>query len=217
MGTVRTLHVVTHPEATHHVDGLVGGWFDSALTEKGQREAEAIARALREAVPAGAGVELYSSDLLRTRQTADAIAEAFGVPVALDARLREKSYGEAGGRPQEWLDRRFVPPPATGERMDHDEGIEGAETRAQWVRRVYEATEEIVRRPAAHQIVVTHGGSFTFVLAAWIRMPYEAAGYVSFRAPSGSITTLREDDWFHNRQVAVLGDTGHLGATAASP
>ncbi len=135
------------------------------------------------------------------------------MPAVPDPRLREKSYGEAGGRPQEWLDRRFVPPPAVGERMAHDEGIEGAETKAQWVRRVYEATEEIVSRPAAHQIVVTHGGSLTFVLAAWIRMPYEAAGYVSFRAPAGSITTLREDGFFHNRQIAVLGDTRHLGAT----
>ncbi|MBC9715153.1 histidine phosphatase family protein [Streptomyces sp. TRM66268-LWL] len=144
-------------------------------------------------------------------------SEAFGVAVVHDPRLREKSYGEAGGRPQEWLDRRFVPPPAAGERLEHDEGIEGAQTKAQWVRRVYEATEDILRRPARQQIVVTHGGTLTFVLAAWIGMPYEATGYVSFRAPAGSITTLREDDWFHNRQIAALGDTRRLLNPAASP
>ena len=27
--------LVTHTEATHHVDGLVGGWFDSELTARG--------------------------------------------------------------------------------------------------------------------------------------------------------------------------------------
>ncbi|MDQ1647582.1 MAG: hypothetical protein QOJ50_3766 [Cryptosporangiaceae bacterium] len=27
------LHVLTHPEATHHVDGLAGEWFGSGLTE----------------------------------------------------------------------------------------------------------------------------------------------------------------------------------------
>lgn len=34
-------------------------------------------------------------------------------------------------------------------------------------------------------------------------------------APSGSITTLREDDLFHNRQVVSLGDTRHLHSAKA--
>lgn len=29
---MRTVFVVTHPEATHHVEDRVGGWFDSQLT-----------------------------------------------------------------------------------------------------------------------------------------------------------------------------------------
>ncbi|MFE4772930.1 histidine phosphatase family protein [Streptomyces sp. NPDC056713] len=128
----------------------------------------------------------------------------------LDRRLREKSYGEAEGKPQEWLDRRFVPPPAVGERMDHDENVKGAETKAAWAQRVYAAMDEILQSPCAHQILVTHGGSLTFVVASWIKMPIESAGYASFRAPSGSITTLHEDDFFHNRHVVSLGDTLHL-------
>ncbi|WP_328471684.1 histidine phosphatase family protein [Streptomyces sp. NBC_00448] len=204
---MRTVHVVTHPEATHHVEGVVGGWHDSRLTPAGVRAAVSIARTLRARVPDGAEVELFSSDLRRTRRTAEEVADVFGVRPVLDRRLREKSYGQAGGRPQEWLDRRFVPPPAVGERMDHDEGVEGAETRAELARRVYAAMDDILRRPCAHQIVVTHGGSLTFVVASWIRMPIESAGYVGFRAPSGSITTLREDDFYHNRQVVSLGET----------
>lgn len=46
-------------------------------------------------------------------------------------------------------------------------------------------------------------------------MPVESAGYASFWAPSGSITTLREDDFFHNRQVVSLGDTCHLHSAKA--
>ncbi|MFF1459443.1 histidine phosphatase family protein [Streptomyces sp. NPDC058330] len=68
-----------------------------------------MARALRARIPAEADVQLFSSDLRRTRRTAEDVAELFGVRPVLDPRLREKSYGEAGGRPQEWLDRRFVP------------------------------------------------------------------------------------------------------------
>lgn len=207
---VRTLYVVTHPEATHHVEGVVGGWHDSRLTPAGARAAASIAHALRARIPDGAEVELFSSDLQRTRRTAEEAAELFGVKLILDRRLREKSYGQAEGRPQEWLDRRFVPPPAVGERMDHDEGVEGAETKAEWAQRIYTAMDEILQRPCEHQVIVTHGGSLTFVVASWIRMPIQSAGYASFRAPSGSITTLREDDFFHNRQVISLGDTRHL-------
>ncbi|MCY0939905.1 histidine phosphatase family protein [Streptomyces antarcticus] len=144
---MRSIHVVTHPEASHHVEGLVGGWHDSTLTPEGLREAAAIARALRTEIPEGAEVELISSDLRRTRRTAQEIGGLLGVEAALDPRLREKSYGEAEGRPQEWLDKRFVPPPATGDRMGHDEGIEGAETRAEFAGRIYEAMDGILRRP----------------------------------------------------------------------
>ncbi|WP_433519088.1 histidine phosphatase family protein [Nonomuraea sp. CA-143628] len=212
---MRTIYAVTHPEATHHVEGVVGGWHDSRLTPTGLSAAASIAQALRAQIPDGADVELFSSDLRRTRQTAEKVAELFGVEAILDRRLREKSYGEAGGRPQEWLDQRFVPPPAVGERLEHDEGVEGAETKAALARRIYAAMDDILRHPCEHQIIVTHGGSLTFVVTSWIKMPIESVGHASFRAPSGSITTLREDDFFHNRQVVNLGDIRHLDSAEA--
>ena len=30
---MKHLYVVTHPQATHHTEGVVGGWYDSELTE----------------------------------------------------------------------------------------------------------------------------------------------------------------------------------------
>lgn len=47
--------------------------------------------------------------------------------------LREKSCGGGGAerRPQEWLDECFIFPPEVGERLDHDEGIEGWVTQAE--------------------------------------------------------------------------------------
>jgi probable phosphoglycerate mutase len=207
---MRCLYVVTHPEATHHVERVVGGWHDSELTPAGARAAESIADALRARIPDDAEVELYTSDLKRTRQTAVVVGDRLGVEPISDPRLREKSYGEAEGRPQVWLDERFVPPPAFGERLDHDEGVPGAETKRACARRVYAAMEEILASDCGQQIVVTHGLAMNFVITSWIAMPLESLGYVSFRAPAGSITELREDDYFHNRQVVRLGDTGHL-------
>ncbi|WJV44866.1 histidine phosphatase family protein [Streptomyces flavofungini] len=209
---MRSIYVIAHPEATHHIEKVVGGWHDSDLTPAGLSAAGDIARALRADISEGADVEVVTSDLRRAARTADAVGELFGVQPILDRRLREKSYGEAEGGPQEWLDRRFVPPPAEGDRMGHREGLPGAESRGECARRVYDAMDELLRRPREYQIVVTHGFALTFVVAAWIKMPYESVGSVSFRAPSGSITVLREDDFFHNRQVVRVGDTRHLAA-----
>lgn len=210
---MRTLYVVAHPEATHHTERLVGGWYDSLLTPAGFGAADSIGAKLRARIPADANVELFSSDLQRARHTATVISEHLDVDVTLDRGLREKSYGEAGGKPQAWLDQRFIPPPAAGDRMRHDEGVRGSETRWSFAERVYASMERILESGCEHQIVVTHGFAVTFVLAVWIKMPMEAAGYVSFRAASGSITELAEDDFFHNRQIVQLGDVTHLGTS----
>ncbi|WP_434739482.1 histidine phosphatase family protein [Micromonospora sp. SH-82] len=207
---MRELYVVTHPEATHHVDGLVGGWYDSDLTDRGAAHAERIAAALAGRLSEAGVVDVFSSDLLRARRTAEILGQRLGVGVVLDPDLREKSYGEAGGRPQAWLDERFVPPPAVGERMRHDEGIPGAETKWELAVRTYAAVHRILRSEAVHQVVVTHGGTATFVLAAWIGMPVDAAGSVGCRFTPGGITVLREDDHFHNRWIVRLDDVDHL-------
>ncbi len=207
---MRTVYVVQHPESRHHLDGVVGGWFDSPLTEAGIQAAQSIARALREQIPENVAPDVFSSDLRRCTQVADAISESFAVPPILDQRLREKSYGEAEGKPQSWLRERFIPPPATGDRLRHNEGITGAETMHTFGERVYAAMHSILHRDSAHQIIVTHGGAITFLLAAWANLPLDSLAYARFQATPGSITELHEDPFFHNRQIRTLGSTTHL-------
>ena len=200
--------MVTHPEATHHVDKRVGGWFDSELTDAGRVQAGRIAEALTSRVKAGA--TLFTSDLRRTHQTAEAIAARLGCEIQPLVELREKSYGDGDGRPEQWFRERFVPPPERGDRMNHFEGLMGAETKAQWARRVYAGMDVVMADSADQKVLVTHGGSATFVIAHWIGMPVESLGVVSFALAAGSITHLREDDYFHNHSVVSLDETGHL-------
>lgn len=206
---MREIFVVTHPEATHHLEGRVGGWFDSTLTPRGEEHASRIADALSARMSPGASV--FTSDLTRARQTADAIATRLGVTARPLMQLREKSYGVGEGRLDAWFRERFVPPPARGERMNHDEGIDGAETKAEWVRRVYAGMETVLHDPAPQKVIVTHGGSATFVVARWMRVPLTALDVMSFHFDSGGITHLREDDYFHNRTLVTLNELSHLG------
>jgi 2,3-bisphosphoglycerate-dependent phosphoglycerate mutase len=207
---VRRIYVITHPEATHHVENKVGGWYDSELTELGHTQAALLAARIRELIPQDATAELFTSDLRRTVQTARPMADVLGVEPVLLPDLREKSYGVAGGRPQAWLDAHFIPPPTMGERLDHDEGIEGAETRREWVTRVYRAMDVITSSSCEHQVVVTHGGSLSWVIGAWIGLTMEATAFAAFRSARGGITVLGEDDYFHNRTLLDLNDTSHL-------
>jgi probable phosphoglycerate mutase len=208
---VKEIYIVTHPEATHHVDGIVGGWYDSDLTERGSAQAEAIAASVA-ARTRGTSVEIISSDLLRSRRTAEAIAKRIGADVTIDPDLREKSYGEAEGKQQAWLRERSIPVPEFGERLRHDEGIAGAETRMDLATRAYRAMKRIEDSPGEEQVLVTHGGTATLLIAAWIGMPIEAAGLVQFAASAGSISVLRKDDRNFSHQVVQLNDISHLAS-----
>jgi probable phosphoglycerate mutase len=172
---LKNIFVVAHPEASHHRDGLVGGWFDSDLTERGVRHADNIADALLQRLR-GTEVEIRTSDLHRARRTAEIIGSRLCTTPKIDPDLREKSFGEAEGKPQQWLRERTIPLPEHGERLQHDEGIPGAETRMDLAQRAYTAMARIQESPAVDQVIVTHGGTITFLIAAWIGMPIEASG-----------------------------------------
>lgn len=145
---MRHVYLVTHAEAQHHVDGVVGGWHDSELTARGRLQSDRIAEVLANRIGSHP-VEVYSSDLRRASQTAERIARRFAVDVQLDARLRERSNGEADGRPQAWLAERRVPLPEYGDRPRHHDGPAGAETRLALVERLYPALDDILARPVA--------------------------------------------------------------------
>jgi len=212
---MRDLYVVTHPEATHVVDGLVGGWFDSDLTPGGVEQAQRIADALAVRLRPAERALLLSSDLRRTQRTAEAIAARLDVDLVLDTRLREQSYGAAEGLPVGTVG--FISPPMGGDRLRHHDGVEGSETRLDVATRVYAAVDRVVAAGAEQAVIVTHGGAATFVIAAWIGMPLESVGAVKFKVAPGSISVLR-DDSSGDRQVVLLSETGHLdGGRAPLP
>jgi probable phosphoglycerate mutase len=87
---VSTTLFVRHGTTTWNETGRIQGWAPARLSERGRAEAEAVA----EGVAADRDVAaVVSSDLTRTVETAEAIADATGVPVETDPRLRERDFG----------------------------------------------------------------------------------------------------------------------------
>ena len=204
---MKNVYVVTHTESVHHIKGVVGGWYDTGLTDRGRAQASAVADRLVDLLGSETP-SVSSSDLLRARETAEVIAGRFSCTVNLTSDLRELSYGSAEGKPQRWLDTRFEPAPDQN-RLDH-RNISDAETKREFLTRVFRAVDEIVCTAQPNHVIITHGFAMTFVVARWIGMPLESAGFVNFRSNSGGITHLQEDDLFRNRAVRFLNSTSHL-------
>jgi len=206
---VRYFYVVTHPEASHHTEELVGGWYDSVLTARGHAHARQLAEELnrRMDVASHRRRRLVSSDLQRTQQTAEPIAIMLDLRVEFEPRLREQCNGEAEGHPVGTHP--YYPVPKTADRMDFISGP-GMESRAKWAARIYAAMDSLDDAASDATVIVTHGGSATYVIAWWIDMPLEAADRVKFRVSPGSITVLHDNDVHSDHLVAELNVTDHL-------
>ncbi|MFG1793504.1 histidine phosphatase family protein [Nocardia sp. NPDC049149] len=207
---MQDLYVVSHPHAEHSERDLVGGWYDSTLTERGRRDAGSVAEELaRRRSGARRPLRITTSDLARCAETARIIAATLDVPVAEDVRLREISFGVAEGRPNAWLAERQVPAP-DDDRLDHRGPIPGAETRREVASRVGGCVGELMADIEHDHVVVTHGYALTFVVTTWLQVPVAASGFVAFTTSPGAITHLRLDDYWRNRAVVSLADVAHL-------
>lgn len=105
--------LVRHGETAPNREGRLLGRADPPLTELGLAQAAAAAAALAPLCPA----IVVSSPLRRARQTAEAVATACGLDVAVEPRLVEIDYGEwegasgSGGPGRDWRhDATFRPP-----------------------------------------------------------------------------------------------------------
>jgi len=87
--------LVRHGETLWNREQRCQGFTDVDLSEKGKEQAEKLARYLAKISRLEA---VYSSDLIRARKTAEAIARLQGVEVQTDARLRELNQGEIEGK-----------------------------------------------------------------------------------------------------------------------
>jgi len=202
---MRNIYVVTHTQSEHHIDGLVGGWYDTGLTNFGQEQAQTVAKCLDRLV-SRPDVGLVSSDLKRASETAKIIGDRIGISTMLMTGFRENSYGRADGKKQHWLDERIVTAP-DHDRLDHVV-VEGAESKRIFAERIYASMETLPEKPDI--IIVTHGYALTFVIASWTGMRIEDVGYINFRATPGGLTHLHEDDFFKNRAVRFINDVSHL-------
>ncbi len=148
--------LLRHGQTGDNADGRIQGQRDTPLDDVGRAQAAAVAPLLAAARPQ----IVLSSDLSRARETATPLAEASGVPLRLDPRLRELDLGAWQGLTGDEARQRF-PDEHAAWRAGQDVARGGGETyRAAGERAVACLRESLTGLPAGGVLVaVTHGGT----------------------------------------------------------
>ncbi len=164
----RVVTLVRHGETEANVDGRWQGITDGDLTERGARQAAAIAGEL------GGLAAVYTSPLRRARRTARAIADAHGLTVEEHPALVEMHFGEwedlapaviSARWPDEWR-RIYI------EGNDLPRGISG-ESYGQVAARMDAAIRELAERHGDDAIgVVGHGGAIRAYVTSVVALPF---------------------------------------------
>jgi len=147
---------VRHGETAWNVDTRLQGHLDIALNDRGLWQAGRVADAL-----AGEPVAaVYSSDLARAWQTAQAIAGRHGLAVQPEPRLRERAFGQFEGRTFPDIERELPEQAERWRRRDPEFAPPGGgESLLQFRARVTAAVAQLAsRHPDELLVLVAHGG-----------------------------------------------------------
>lgn len=202
--TQTDLFLIRHGETASNRARLIQGSNQEPLNARGRQQAERAGARL-----AQAGLRaLYASPFGRTRETAEIIARAVGLPVVLDGELREMDTGRASGlhgaqfivrHPQLWW---------AWLRDDARLAFPGGETLSDFYARAERAVAALVARHTGERIaVVTHGGVISGYLSLLLRG--RGSNRIAWGLRNASICHLR---WQGQGPPLLLAfnDTTHL-------
>ncbi|MBT8218177.1 MAG: histidine phosphatase family protein [Bacteroidia bacterium] len=199
---MKRICLITHCEASHSVDGKVGGWFDSELTKRGKKQANELPKKLEQLGFDIKSQTVFCSDLKRALQTAEILTRNTTIEPILEQRLREMSFGTHEGMNQDEHHKIMIPLSPTGNRLEH-RICDGAENRRTVANRISDFLNEVLKLEK-DIIIVTHGFAATFVIAVFQKIDVSSMGYINYKLKPGSISILEEDDLFKNRTVSLL-------------
>ncbi|HWT74670.1 MAG TPA: histidine phosphatase family protein [Mobilitalea sp.] len=109
---------------------------------------------------------LYSSNLIRAKQTAEIINEALGLDCIVRDEIREISFGLMEGKSDEYNDEHFHDFKLEQQKLLEDVPYPGGENGTSVYERAMPVIQEIVQSGKKNIVVVTHGGTIRVLLAA---------------------------------------------------
>lgn len=160
------------------------GWHDTPLNDTGRRQAAELGERV-----AGEGiVALWSSDLIRASATAEIVGSRLGLPVRLDARLREGNRGRWEGKFFHEVQEHEPELYAAWMRAGDDWRFPDGESLREQQQRVLACVDEVRKSGELPAMVVCHGGSIRVLLC--LSDPRGLGAFHSFRLPNTTIVPV---------------------------
>ena len=171
-----------HGQTDDNVEPLrFQGWRDTPLNDTGRRQAAELAGRV-----AGDGIaSLWSSDLMRARETAEVVGARIGLEPRLDWRLREANRGRWEGRLFEDVAREEPEAFAAWMHAGDDWRFPGGESLREQQRRVSECVEAIRGSGELPALAVAHGGSIRVMLC--LSDPRGLEAFHAFSVPNVTV------------------------------
>lgn len=156
--------LIRHGATEWNLHKRAQGQADIALTDRGRAQAKEVAAALSPFQLTG----VYSSDLIRSIDTAKVIADEQGLELTIDSDFREIDQGEWTGLAVDEIQRRW---PDLWGAARHYSARPGGETPQQVRARALAGLKRVVAaHPGGCAAIVSHGGTMRWLVA-------EAFGY----------------------------------------
>ena len=163
------------------------GWLDAPLTDRGRRQARALA-----AVAAEAGIAaVWTSRLARAYETAEIVAGRLGLEARADERLAESHRGDWEGRLVSELEQEEPAGWAAWKRGGADFRFPGGESLAEHQDRVLAALDAVRGGPLP-ALVVCHGGTIRVIAAAGHPRGLAAFHDVAPHIPNATLLRLED-------------------------
>lgn len=194
---------IRHGETDWNVSARIQGQLDIGLNGAGRRQAQRLARAM-----AGEAFDVvYSSDLARAQDTAQAVAQAVGLDVRANAGLRERGFGAFEGLTFAEIEQRFPDEARRWRQRDAGFGPDGGETLQAFYDRVVAATSALAAlHRGQHIALVAHGGVLDVLYRAATRIALDAPR--TWALGNASVNRLLAGD--EGFMLVGWGDTTHL-------
>lgn len=207
-------YLVRHGQSLSNAEDRVQGQADVGLSDLGRRQAAAVAERFRATLAGDRIGEIWSSPLVRARDTAAAVAAALGLPVMVDDDLRELHAGVFQGHLWAELEELHPEAVARWRSGDVDYRIPGGESRADLASRGRAVLERLARRDVGAMIVVAHGGVLTAALGSLLGPAHpilaSAAKRPFTRLPVLANASVTRLVW-PGPDLLAFNDTAHLG------
>lgn len=149
---MKNIITIQHTQSVHHTNGMVGSWTDWELSALGVKQANRIGEKLR-AELSGKEFVMYSSDLLRAKQTSEIVGKHLGITPIFRSELRERNLGKCCGKSVQWLRKNLE----TQEKTIDDRLFSDAESRRDEWNRLKPFFDEITACDDENIIIVSHG------------------------------------------------------------